>query len=607
LKKILILFLIFICCLSTVSANDNISDDALLDYSQDNIFVDALELDDCQDNIAVDELEMGDFQEKLSAGDSPDDPITNADQLWLKFHNIGEGSTVDVYLADGTYNCNRIYGSPKNVTFIGQGENTILKGISTQADPGVMPSEKNYITPYTFVNLTFVGGTNDLSRSCKFINCTIIDSLTFSKYFHDNPDKLNIRRTTQDNEALRTYFYEFDNCVFKDYDGNGSYLTLYQYTSVSFNNCNFTNIAADSIACYANNVSYERIKNYLLKLGWEESEIERISYDGIKFDNCLFKDSKYTAITDSYTSVGRNITNCDDIKSEYYGVFTSDDGLHQYYSLPIPIDTILTVNVADIIYGESFIIEAEFNNPICDEVIVSISRNKYSVKVVNGTGSLKVSDELDAGVWNMNASSLYNNFNADSSFTINKIGTKLTAPVVNAAYDSDKYLVVTLRDCSNRALNYALVTVKIGSDIHNLRTDSNGQIKVSTNKLIPKTHQLTVSYKGDNNHLVSSANSKIVISKATAKLAAKKVTFKVKTKTKKYSIFLKNNKKAIGKVKVTLKVKGKTYKATTNAKGKATFKITKLAKKGTFTAKISFKGNSLYKAAAKSVKIKVKR
>lgn len=59
--------------------------------------------------------------------------------------------------------------------------------------------------------------------------------------------------------------------------------------------------------------------------------------------------------------------------------------------------------------------------------------------------------------------------------------------------------------------------------------------------------------------------------------------------------------------KVTLKVKGKTYTATTNSKGKATFKITKLTKKGTFTATVKYSGNTYYKAASKSVKLTIKK
>ena len=71
---------------------------------------------------------------------------------------------------------------------------------------------------------------------------------------------------------------------------------------------------------------------------------------------------------------------------------------------------------------------------------------------------------------------------------------------------------------------------------------------------------------------------------------------------------MKNNKKqAMKKVKVTLKVKGKTYKATTNAKGKAVFKITKLTKKGKYTAKVRFAGNKYYNALTKTVKITVKK
>lgn len=96
--------------------------------------------------------------------------------------------------------------------------------------------------------------------------------------------------------------------------------------------------------------------------------------------------------------------------------------------------------------------------------------------------------------------------------------------------------------------------------------------------------------------------------KKAVKLTAKNKSFKASTKTKKYTVTLKNQSgKAIKNVRLTLKVKGKTYKALTNAKGKATFKITKLKKKGKYTALIKFAGNKTYKAASKKVKITVKK
>lgn len=102
------------------------------------------------------------------------------------------------------------------------------------------------------------------------------------------------------------------------------------------------------------------------------------------------------------------------------------------------------------------------------------------------------------------------------------------------------------------------------------------------------------------------AQSKTNAKKAATKIIAKKKKFKAKKKVKKYTITLKSGKKPIKKVLVTLKIKGKTYKAKTNAKGKATFKIKKLTKKRKYTAVIKFKGNVKYAPSTKKVKIIIK-
>ena len=97
------------------------------------------------------------------------------------------------------------------------------------------------------------------------------------------------------------------------------------------------------------------------------------------------------------------------------------------------------------------------------------------------------------------------------------------------------------------------------------------------------------------------------IYKEITKVTAKKKTFKLSLKTKKYTMTLKNKRnKVLKDKKVILKVKGKTYKAKTNSKGKATFKITKLNKKGTFNALVKYKGSSYYQPSSQKVKITVK-
>ena len=114
----------------------------------------------------------------------------------------------------------------------------------------------------------------------------------------------------------------------------------------------------------------------------------------------------------------------------------------------------------------------------------------------------------------------------------------------------------------------------------------------------------TSGSSSNNNVASTSSNTKTDVSKKSVKLTAKSVTFKVK-KSKKYSVTLKSGKNPVKKVKVTLKIKGKTYKATTNSKGKATFKI-KLTKKGTYKSTVTFTGDKSYNKVSKSIKIYVK-
>ncbi len=132
-------------------------------------------------------------------------------------------------------------------------------------------------------------------------------------------------------------------------------------------------------------------------------------------------------------------------------------------------------------------------------------------------------------------------------------------------------------------------------------------IVIDMSKFIPKTYIVHVSSYEDGYYSGSTVDVKVIIKKGTPKITAKAKTFKLTTKTKKYAIILKDAKgKAIKSVKAYLKVGGKTYSAITNSNGKATFKITKLNKKGSFKAGITFKGNKYYNKASKNVYIRVK-
>lgn len=189
---------------------------------------------------------------------------------------------------------------------------------------------------------------------------------------------------------------------------------------------------------------------------------------------------------------------------------------------------------------------------------------------------------------------------------VDKLATNLEAPAVTEYYNDGKYLIVVLKDANGKALSGEKISINLNGAKY-LTTDANGQVKLPTAGLKPKTYSAAITFEETDNYLKSTKNVNVIVKKATPKLTASKKTFKRKVKVKKYSITLKNNKnKAMAKVKVTIKVKGKTFTATTNSKGKATFKIKKLTKKGKYSSTVTFKGDSCYNKVTRKVTITVK-
>lgn len=188
------------------------------------------------------------------------------------------------------------------------------------------------------------------------------------------------------------------------------------------------------------------------------------------------------------------------------------------------------------------------------------------------------------------------------------LNTLIGANDVNTVYNGGKYLTVTVKDVFGDAVKGATVEVTLSNGKkYSAQSDAKGQVRFLTNGLVPKTYSATITTSAFGNYLKTTSTAKIVVKKATPKFKAKNKKFKKATKVKKYTVTLKDNVgKAMKKVKVTIKIGKKTYKAKTNAKGKATFKIKKLTKKGKYKATLTYKGNACYNKATKKVKITVK-
>ena len=306
-----------------------------------------------------------------------------------------------------------------------------------------------------------------------------------------------------------------------------------------------------------------------------------------------------------------------------YAVYNGDANYKASNEANVEIEVVkydlnLTITADNINYGEVLVVKVHTNSNFTGGIFVYIGESKQGAPIFNGEGNATFAN-LTAAEYFITA-----NFTGDDFFYADSANT--TATVKGVEVPADKALNTNV-PANSKSPTFSIKLDKDATGNFTVSVDNgkivktvslkDGSASITVDNLAVGSHQVTVSYSGDGKYAPITQNTTLTIKepaktptkvtpKAT-KIVAKKKTFKAKVKVKKYTITLKSGKTLLKKVKVTLKVKGKTYKATTNKKGKATFKIKNLKKKGTYKAVIKFKGNKNYKASSKKVKIKVKK
>jgi hypothetical protein len=446
-----------------------------------------------------------------------------------------------------------------------------------------------------------------LRGSKVFINCTFInapittDQDIYECFYLDDPTQWTYYWSD------RTFNFNFTNCNFVNYTTEGAVLEAFKTSQVNFNECTFENVTAKSIV---NNTG------------------DFVCEDSINFKDCIFNNVNVKGIVDVPTEATLSglytIVGCTGVES--YGVVT-EEGRDFVNATKSPVDTSLAATV-DADSASAVITLTDIDGNAVVGAVISYSINgadavndttneagQIVITRLSGSGSIAINYEGNDS-FNPNSTMLEftipekqnNNTNGTNGTTPAKVATKLAAAKVTATYNVAKKLVITLTDKNGKKLANKKVTVKVGSISKTLKTDKNGKVSLNIASLVPKTYTATVKFAGDSSYTASTVKPKVVVNKAKVKLAAKAKTFKVKVKTKKLAATLKDNKgKVMKNTKLTLKVGKKTYTAKTNKKGVATFKITKLNKKGKYTGTIKFAANKYFKALSKKVKITVKK
>ena len=506
-----------------------------------------------------------------------------------------------IHLADTTFPQLIAMDQYKNFTVIGLSrENTIIElwKVGNSEDPD------HYLT--TFINMTFLNIGEIWGNDVTFINCTFINFKT-SDPINDGIDE-NVEYGVEPPEE--SFVTNFINCDFINSTISGENLIdIAKYTQINFDNCNFENIAADSI-----------VSSYKGKF---------FTQDGINFNGCKFTNVTTKGIV-SIPS-GHDIMELVHIEGCTYDVpvtndIMNDGGRDYINTTQSRADSNLTMDID----GENLVITLTDMEGIpiadVDEINVLVNEESIPCQMENGVATLNISDlsgkvtfsATFEGNSNFKESSaslstvlVINNVTVEVPvevpvyITVNQTATSITASDLTATSKVAKTLSVTLKDADGKVLANKAVKVTVNGKTSTVTTDKNGVAKVNVNYAKAGTYYYTLSFLGDNDYKASMKAVKVTVNKQATKATFAKKTFKVKA-TKKVTFTLKDAKgKAIKGKKITFTVNKKTYTAKTNAKGIATVKV-KLTKKGKYTAVAKFAGDTTYKAISKKAAITVK-
>ena len=307
-----------------------------------------------------------------------------------------------------------------------------------------------------------------------------------------------------------------------------------------------------------------------------------------------------------------------------YAIYNGDDNYKASKEVNVTINVVkydfnLKISADNITYGEALVVKVSTNENFTGGIYVYIGDElKQAAQIICGEGNATFTN-LTATDYFITA-----NFTGDDSFYADSANT--TATVKGVEVPADKAISTNV-PANTKSPTFSIKLDKDATGTFTVNIDNGKIVKtvelkdgiasITVADLPAGNHKISISYSGDGKYAPITQNTTLNIkepvkpttkvTKKATKIVAKKATFKAKKKTKKYTITLKTGKTPISKVKVTIKVGKKTYTAKTNKKGKATFNLKKLTKKGKYTAVIKFKGNKNYKATSKKVKITVKK
>ena len=290
-----------------------------------------------------------------------------------------------------------------------------------------------------------------------------------------------------------------------------------------------------------------------------------------------------------------------------YAIYFEEDGIYLNYENgedepEFQVAPILSVSADDINVGGKAAVNVLMNGELNGNVLVNVNNVNYTVNIVNGKGSLSVSG-LARGTYDVTVTfagdANYLPAMNSTKFNVNKISTR-----ISAVYDAtNKEITATLtNDATGKAIANTNVKFNINGTTSTVKTNSKGQAKLSTADLPLDTCTATISYAGNSKYKASKTTIDVTESKADISISA---VYDASNNEIVATLTNSATGKAIANTNVKVNLNGEDYTVKTNSKGQAKVSAAGLPL-GTYTATISYAGNSKYNPASTTIDIAVK-
>ena len=276
------------------------------------------------------------------------------------------------------------------------------------------------------------------------------------------------------------------------------------------------------------------------------------------------------------------------------------------------VATALSANDINIVYGNSanLIITLKDNKNALlkgKDISINLNGNDFTVKTGNdGVATLPV--DLIPGTYiakiRFNGDNIYLASSVSSNIVVNKVATALSANDINIIYSDSANLTITLKDSNNAPLKGKDISISLTDNDYALKTDNDGVATLPID-LLPGKYAAKIKFNEDRIYLPSLAEANISVDKVSTVLSSNSINM-VYDDSENLIVTLKDSKgNAISGKSVTVRLNDDVFTKKTNAKGRVVLGVSEPA--GKYNAKISFKGDDIYRSSSHTSRVTVSK